>query len=201
MSRAERVVDEHVTHAAQPPCEVALVAGFSSVEAEVLQQQHVAVAHACRVSFGRVADTVGSHHHLAPKKLGQTRRHGLERHRSDDLALGSPKVRGKDRPAAGLDDVSDRGESSPDARVVGDGAVGSQWHVEVNARQNAFTPQVEIRDVQFSIHGNRPHLPATSFIMSTMREAYPASLSYQPKILTRSPPMTVVSRLSKMHEW
>ena len=109
-------------------------------------------------------------------------------------ALGAAEVRADpDAGDAAPEQVLERGERRADARVVGDAAV-LERDVQVGADERDLPLDVRLP------HGARPVVQSTFPIRSTRRHEYPHSLSYQPKIFT-SEPFTIVSSVSKMHEY
>ena len=65
--------------------------------------------------------------------------------RFDDLALGPAKVAHQDDGCAVVQEVLDRGQRGPDARVVLDLAV-LDWDIEIDAHEHAFALRIEIPD-------------------------------------------------------
>ena len=140
---AEGVVDVDVAQGGQPACEVRIVPGLSGVEPDVFQHQAFAVLQRFRRSLRRGTDRLP---HVADRliqEFGQPVGHRFQpqgfRH-----ALRSPQVRHQNGPPALIQDMTQRGQRSPYARVVGDTAVGVERHIAIDANEDAPAAQCEV---------------------------------------------------------
>ena len=143
MRRAERVVDVDVGERGQLLAEGGVVLLLALVEAQVLEQQHVAVAQRGRLGLGILAHRVAREHDRLAEKLGKAQRGRAQAERL--LVTGARRtsqVAHQDDARAVADELLDRGQRGADARVIGDDAVFDR-HVEVDAHQHLLASRVE----------------------------------------------------------
>ena len=123
------------------------------VEAEVLEEQHLAGAEALDGVLRPDAERVAGDRHVAAEQLGQALPDRPEPEAVLDLAVGAAEVAGEDDRAPAWSSALIVGMRGPDARVVGDLAVG-QRDVEVDADEDALARDVDVAD------GELVHRPA-----------------------------------------
>ena len=154
MGGGERVVDVDVGEPRQVAGQVGVVPLLAGVEAGVLQQQDVAVAHRGHGVLGHRADAVGGEGHRAADRLLQGGGHRAQRHRGHHLAPGAVEVAGHDHAGALLGQLADRGGHALQAGDVGNLPVAHR-QVEVHAQQDALAVGVERVD-RAERHGGSP---------------------------------------------
>ena len=132
MRRAEGVVHVDVGERSELAREGRIVLLLFLVEAEVLEQQQLAVAKL----LGGGADAVRSEGDRAPEQLGQTLRHRPQRELGLRRALRPAQMRGEHHAGAAGQQAPQRAERSTDARVVAD-APARERHVQVGAHEDA----------------------------------------------------------------
>ena len=108
------------------------------MEAEVLEQAHLAAAKIEDDLLRRVADAVVGHVHFASEELGEARAARLERKLRIGPFFGRPRWLARIDARAALERVLDRRQRLADARVVGDRARPVERHVEVDADEDAL---------------------------------------------------------------
>ncbi len=116
-----------------------VLAGFARVEADVLQQQHIAVGEALGAG-----ERVGAHHvagelHMAPEPLAELLGHRGQRELRVRLPLGAAEVSGHHHLGSGLDQRPQRGQRGDDPARVGDTAVVVQGDIQIGAYEHAPT--------------------------------------------------------------
>ena len=171
MHGAERVVDVDLGQGGQPVGQLAarrvVLRRLRGLEADVLQQQDVAVAEGGGLGLRVVAGHVGGQRDRRPEQLRQPRRDRRERELRVRRALGPAEVRGDDHAGAGVAERLERGEAGPDPAVVGDRAGALvQRDVQVGAQQHAPTRDALGEEVVEGAHHS--DLP-TSVVRSTRR--------------------------------
>ena len=178
---AEGVVDVDIGELRERGRELRVVGRLARVEAQVLEQQHVAVAQLADGLLGDRPDAVGRPRHGPAEQVGQVLAHGLQRGGRVGLALRPAEVRAQDHARAALAQQRDRRQRRADARVVRDRAV-LQRHVEVDAAEHP--PAGDLQRIQAARQraGHR-----TLVIRSTSRFEKPHSLSYQEMTLAWRP--------------
>ncbi len=145
VGRAEGVVDIDIAELGELFGEVRLVLFLFLVEADVFEQQHVAVLQRIGRLLGLGADAVAGELHRFAQKLAEPVGARLERILGLRPALGPAKVRHEDHPAAAIDDVLDRRQRHDDTPIVGDLAA-FEGHVEIDAHEHALTFDIHIRN-------------------------------------------------------
>ena len=90
------------------------------MEAQVFEQQHVAVFERLGRGFGFRTDAIGREGHGLAEQLRQARGRGFQAHFGIGFALGPAQVRGQNQPAAALHNVLNGGQRGLDARVIRD---------------------------------------------------------------------------------
>ena len=117
------------------------------MEAEVLEEDRLAVAHPLDGVLGADAERVAGHRHVPPEELAQPLADRPQAEPVLDLAVGPAEVAREDDPRAVGEEGRDRRQGGPDPRVVGDLAVGER-DVEVDAHEDALARGVEVADRQ-----------------------------------------------------
>ena len=116
---------------------VVVLAGFAGVEADVLQQQDVAVGEPLgagqRVGTDHIAGQLDVTAQLLPERL----RDGRERELRVGTVLGPAEVGGDDDLGAGVGQRLQRGHRGDDPAGIGDVALVVERDVEVGAHQHA----------------------------------------------------------------
>ena len=143
--RPERVVDVDVAVGRELLGELRVVLLLLRVEAEVLQEQDLAVAEALDRVLRAHAEGVAGHRDRLAHELAEALGHRPEPEAVADLAVRPAEVAGQDDPGALGLQVPDRGQRRPDARVVGDPAI-LERDVEVDADEDALARGVEVPD-------------------------------------------------------
>ena len=123
MRGAEGVVDVDVRVGGERLRELRVVLLLLRVEAEVLEQQHLAVAEPLDGVLGAGAERVARDRDRLAHQLAQPLAHRPEPEAVADLAVGPAEVAGEDDAGALRLEVPDRRERRADAGVVGDPAV------------------------------------------------------------------------------
>ena len=139
MGGAEGVVDVDLGQAGQLLREAGVVGLLLGMEAQVLEQEHLARPQTARSRLDRGADAVGDRLDGAAQQLGQA--HGHRRHAEavDHLALGPAEMRREHDRTALLEEVRDGRQGGADARVVGH-AAALERHVEVHPHEETRLP-------------------------------------------------------------
>src|SRR5690606_4992727 len=113
-------IDVDVAVGGELAAEVGVAGGLFLVEAEVLEEDDVAVGHLLDCKPGGIIDAVaGGEGDGRPENLGELLGHGLER----VLGLVAGPLRAaemthEDRAAAAVDDAADGGDGSTDTAIV-----------------------------------------------------------------------------------
>ena len=115
---AEGVVHVEVGQGGELAGERGVVCLFPRVEAQVLQQQHLALAERGDGGLDLRADAVGCGGDGCVLQLRQSAGDGREPERFYDLPLGPPQVGAEDHLRPLLAQVLDGGQRGPDAQVV-----------------------------------------------------------------------------------
>ena len=108
MGRPEGVVDVDVGVAGERRRELRVVLLLLRVEAEVLEQQHLAGLHALDGILRAGAERVAGDRDVLPEQLGETLRDRPQAERVLDLAVGPPEVARQDHASALLEQAADR---------------------------------------------------------------------------------------------
>ncbi len=138
------VVHVEVAERRQRPGERGIVALFAGMEADVFEQQHVAVAHLRDCAFGIRTDAVVRERHRNAEPLGERRRdRGQRILRGSTLPSGRPRCESTIVRAPRSCSQRNVGNSGVDASVVGDRAAVDRY-VEILTNQYAFSANVEI---------------------------------------------------------
>jgi hypothetical protein len=132
----ERVVHVGVREVRQAASEGWLVALLAGVEAEVLEQEDLAIAQLCHGLLGRRAYAVVGERDATPEQLREPGRHGAQREGLDALSLRSSEVRSEDHPGAGRRQAAEAGQAGADAAVVAHDATVER-DVQVGAHEHA----------------------------------------------------------------
>ena len=197
MRAGERVVHVDVAERGEGGREPGIVPLFPAVEAQVLQQQDVAVSQPLRhFRRGRPHAVLGEARGRPAQRPREDVREGTEREGRVDPASGSAEVGHHDDPGARVPQPAQRREKTVYPRGVGDAAV-PHGHVQVGADEHPPSGDREVVERRESGHGAYPSLP-TAAAVSHMRLAKPHSLSYQDRTRTSLPPTTWVWVRSKV---
>ncbi len=114
-----------------------VLAGLAGIEADVLQQQDVAVGEALRARQCIRADDITGQLDVPAELLGQRLGHRGERELRRRTVFGPTEVGGDDDLGAGVGQRLQRGHRRDDAARVGDVAVVVERDVQVGAHQYA----------------------------------------------------------------
>ena len=126
-----------------------ILAGLLRVEANVLQQHHVAVVHRGDLGLGILAVGVLGQRDLDAEQLAQTLGDRGQRQLRDDLALRTAEVGHQDDLGAFFAKRRDSRQRGLDTAIIGNrGAV--QRDVEIGAHQNALA--LEISEILECLH-------------------------------------------------
>jgi hypothetical protein len=151
MARPEGVVAVGVAERRELRRESAIALLLALVEAEVLEQHHIAVLHGGHgAGRGRIDAVLAREGDAArcriAEKFGQSRGDRPQRERRLEAAPGRPaEVAREDRPAAAFEDRADRRQGRANAAIVGDSPVVER-HVEVDADEDPLARDIEIGD-------------------------------------------------------
>ena len=105
---AEGVVHVDVREVREGLGEVRVVPLLAGVEAEVLEQQDLAVRELAHGVRGPLADAFFAEGDAAAEELGEARRHRAQGHLRHALPLGSAQMRRRDHPGSALDQAAQR---------------------------------------------------------------------------------------------
>ena len=145
MRGPERVVDVDVGVRGEGRGEGRIVGLFLGVEAEVLEHEHLARPQALDRVLGPDPERVAGDRDVPAHQLGQDLPDRPQAQPVLDLAVRPAEVAGQDDRRPGVEERVDGRDGGPDARVVGDPAVG-QRDVEVDANEDAFAGDVRVAD-------------------------------------------------------
>ena len=120
------------------------------VEAEVLEEEELAVAQPLHGVDRADAERVAGDRHVAAEELRQALGDRPQAEAVLDLAIGPAEVAREDHPRPVGQEVVDRRDRGTDARIVGDLAV-LQRDVEVDANEDALPGDVDVADVSLSM--------------------------------------------------
>ena len=146
MAGAEGVVDEDVDVLGQLSGEGVVVVRLGLGEADVLEDERLALPELLLEPVDLGPDDVGGLGHLVGDELGEAGRGRLEAHLRVHLALGPAEVGGDDELRPVAEEVRDRREGGPDARVVPDLSLFGQGDVEVHPEKDPLALDVQIFD-------------------------------------------------------
>ena len=145
MAGGEGVVDVHVPEHRQAARQAVVIPLLAGVEAQVLQQQHLAGPQLLDGMGGLVA------HHLvglgdgdAVEELAQPLGHRVQLQLGLRLALGASEVGHEHQPGAAFETVSEGRQGGADPAVVGHRAVRGLGDVEVHPDQQGLAFDVEV---------------------------------------------------------
>ena len=119
VERPERVVDEEVAEAGQPPGQGAVVRRFPGQEARVLEEENPAGCEPATRAERRSAVARGGEVHLDAEQAGEDRGHRRERERGVRTPPGAAEVREQDRPGVVPQQPPQRGQRGLDSGRVG----------------------------------------------------------------------------------
>ena len=147
MRRGEGVVDVEIAERRELPREAGIVASPRRMEAEILQQRHVAGARARDDHALRRGPTQSSAKATGrpPSASASGAASGFSESAGSGLPLGRPKCDITTTSGAALGAARDGRREPLDAGRVGDRAVLHR-HVEIGAQQHAFAAGLEIVD-------------------------------------------------------
>ncbi len=134
---------------------------FLGMEAQVLQQQGLALFQLAGHLLGLHPDAIGAEadvfaaSQLLVQHHAQALGHRPQAELGSGLALGTAQVRRQDEPCAVAQRVLDGGQGLADARVVGDPAAIIQRDIEVHAHEDAMVAEREIADGEL-VHAQFP---------------------------------------------
>ena len=143
VGRAEGVVDVQAREPGEGGGEGVVVGLLLGVEAQVLEERHLARGEGSGDVLGGTADAVLGEGDVLPKKLGQSLSDGREAEIGAALAPGATEVGTDEHGRAVLGQVADGGERLADAGVVGDGA-SIKGHVEVGAQEDPLAIDADV---------------------------------------------------------
>ena len=130
------------------------------MEAQILQQQHLAGFKLTGHFTGHFADAIRRKGHvdalaqLLVEQFTQTDNHRAQRVLRIRLALGTAQVRGKNHLGLAPQGVLDGGQSGHYTGVIRDGrAVFGQRNVEINADEQLLVGQIDVANRELG-HGN-----------------------------------------------
>ena len=151
--RAEGIVHVDLGQRRQRFRESRIVGFLFRVEAQVLEQQHLARLELARHLFGNLAHAIRREGHVDAiaeflvEQLAQPDGHGPQRILRIRLALGPAQVRGQNHFGAVPQRVLDGGQRGHNARVVGNRlSVFGQRYVEINADKHPLVGQFDVFD-------------------------------------------------------
>ena len=126
-----------------------ILAGLLRVEANVLQQHHVAVVHRGDLGLGILAVGVLGQRHVGAEQLAEAGGNRGQAQLRNDLAFRAAKVGHEDDLGAFFAQGLDGRQSSLDSTVISDGGA-VQRNIEISANQNALA--LEISKVLECLH-------------------------------------------------
>ncbi len=157
MRRREGVVDIEIPQPGERGGEIRVVRLLAGMEAQVLQERHLARAEIGerRLGLGANADP-GEDDPAAGQPLGQGCDQQRERQRRHPRALRPAQVRDQNDPGAAARQLLDGRHAARDPGRVADPAAG-QGHVEIDPDQDASAAHVQLVQGLEGAHG--PLLP------------------------------------------
>ena len=142
---AEGVVHVGVGEVGQGAGELGVVLLLPFIEADVLQQQHIAVFQGVHDFLSRRSDKLAREHDVTAEQLLQTARDGAQAEGLlEALPRRSAAVAREDHPGAVADELVDGGQRRTDARIVSHVAVGVHRRVEVDAHEHLLAREILI---------------------------------------------------------
>ncbi len=147
MGRGEGVVDVDLAKRRELSRELGVVLLLLGMEADVLEQQHLARLQPAHSGLGDRPDAVGYERDVAPQVLGELAGDGPKRQRRV-RSRGPAEVRHHDDEGAPVHQVPKGGDGGANARVVRDLAVCHR-NVEVLTHEDAPAGDVDGRDGSF----------------------------------------------------
>ena len=155
MRGREGVVDVKIGECGEGIGEGRIVRLLARVEAQVLQQRHVAGRERSCCGLRLLADAIGDEsHRAAAQRLRKRFGEGTERHRRHGLALRPAKVRSDDDLRPTLCEFCERRRHSVDPRGVADCALPHR-HVQVHPHEDALAGDLDIVERAERGHGAR----------------------------------------------
>jgi hypothetical protein len=139
----ECIVYEDVTIRGESFRERWVIALFTSMETNVLEQQKLTWSQATHGIVGTNTKCITGRWHVDANKLGESLSCRSKAQPVYHSAVGSTKVRHDHHRRAAVKERLDGWHSGADARVVDDLSVGER-HVEVNAKQHALALHVQL---------------------------------------------------------
>ena len=140
---AEGVADVDIGEPGQLAGELGIVRLFLDMEADVFQQQHLAVLHGVDRCLDLRSDAVVDREHGLIQQPGEVIGDGTVTQRVHDLPVGPPAVREDDDLRAGALQRPDRRDRLAEAEVVEDPAV-LELDVVVDPQQDALALEVDV---------------------------------------------------------
>jgi len=154
MSRTEGVANEEaIAKRGELLREGLVIFFFFGVEADIFEQQDVAIFQRFARGFGIGADTVIRKIHVFAQQLFEFFCCRLQGVFCIASALGPAEMRRQDKAGAFLDRQAKRRERLANARIVGDYAV-LERDVEINAQKNTLAAEIQVPDRKFG-HGGK----------------------------------------------
>ena len=151
MGRAECVVDVDIGVGSQRGGEPRIVLLFLRVEAQVLQEEHLAGTQPLDRVLCPDAQGIARHRDVSAKQLRQTLTDRPKAEAVLHLSVRTAQVAGEDDPSATLEQQVDGRERGPDPRVVGDLAVRKR-DVEIDAHEDPLVRDLRVADGHL-VHG------------------------------------------------
>ena len=146
MRRAERVVDVGVTELGELLAKGGVVFLLALVEAQVLEQQHVARAKGSRLRLRVLANRIARERNRLAEELRQAKSSRAKRELLlEALARGAAEVAHEDDARAIADKLLDGRQRRFDARVVSHDAIG-HGDVEIDAHEHALVARIKFVD-------------------------------------------------------
>jgi len=145
MGRPEGVVDVEVGDGGKLRCEVRIVLLLLLVEAEVLEQEDVAIRHLRDRGLHIVTDAVIHFGDRAVHELGQPGGNRVQPKGINGFSLRPSQMRAQDDFRPMVHQVRDGGDGGTDAAIVRDLAV-LQGDIEVHPAENALAAYLNIFD-------------------------------------------------------
>ena len=114
------------------------------MEAEVLEQRHLAGFERIYFRFNFGADGLFEVNDPLPNQFAQTAGDDLQPKTRIDFAPGAAQVRHEDDPRLSLDEMFDGGKGSPDAAVVSDFARLAERNIKVHADEDSLPFDIKL---------------------------------------------------------
>ena len=144
MRGGERIVDVEISEPCEGIGEGGIVRLLARVEAQVLQQRHIAGRKRSHGGLRLLTDAIGDEaHREAAECMRKRLDEGAQRHRHHGLALGPAEVRGDDDPRAALCELAQGWRHPVDPRGIAHRAF-AHWHIQVHPNEDALTGDLDI---------------------------------------------------------